>query len=360
MATTASPVTAVVEPFPISKLAHRFLLYDINVVTHVRKEHNIMGVLIGTLPQASQQNVFLGLPLELMPEEARLLVEKGAAYIVDDTTEHKRNFLANGLGVEERKAYQSALRKQGQMAAEDAVRRSDDRKQAALQKLGASATENWNDLPDDMYTPGPRQRAGKKAPRKAPVAASNNGLLPNGAEDDEDSLFASPSNSFPIESIRSPDTSPGGNNSSAIPAETDGHPSPSRPEPYGVTPTTTILAQPKQSSSENLPSVSPSSYPLYKHLHSSGYFLAPGLRFGCQYTAYPGDPLRFHSHFLCVGKQWDEEFDLMDLVGGGRLGTGVKKGFLMGGVEKKQKEQEHDSNNEDDNVRTFCVEWGGM
>jgi hypothetical protein len=38
----------------------------------------------------------------------------------------------------------------------------------------------------------------------------------------------------------------------------------------------------------------------------------------------------------------------------------VKKGFLMGGVEKKQKEQEHDSNNEDDNVRTFCVEWGGM
>lgn len=380
MATTVSSATAVEEPFPISKLAHRFLLYDINVVTHVRKEHNIIGVFIGTLPQATQQNVFLGLPLELMPEEARLLVEKGAAYIVDDTAEHKRNFLANGLSDEERKAYQSALRKQGQMAAEDAIKRSDDRKQAALQKLGVSATENWNDLPDDMYIPGPRQRAGKKAPRKAPVATSN-GLLSaqqstNGAqgeasaEDDEDFLFGSPSNSFPIESVRSLDASAGGNSSnqfSATAAETDARPSQFNkdekqnhisPEPFGVTPTTTILFQTQTSSSENLPSVSPSSYPLYKYLHSSGYFLAPGLRFGCQYMAYPGDPLRFHSHFLCVGKQWDEEFDLMDLVGGGRLGTGVKKGFLFGGVEESQKE--HGSDEDNDQVRTFCVEWGGM
>lgn len=35
------------------------------------------GCLIGTLPQVPQQNVFLGLPLELMIEEAALLLEKG-------------------------------------------------------------------------------------------------------------------------------------------------------------------------------------------------------------------------------------------------------------------------------------------
>jgi tRNA-splicing endonuclease subunit Sen34 len=33
-------------------------------------------VLTGTLPHLSQQNVFLGLPLVLMPEELVLLVEK--------------------------------------------------------------------------------------------------------------------------------------------------------------------------------------------------------------------------------------------------------------------------------------------
>ncbi|KAI7113873.1 hypothetical protein KC352_g34850, partial [Hortaea werneckii] len=107
--------------------------------------------------------------------------------------------------------------------------------------------------------------------------------------------------------------------------------------------------------SAELPAV-PSSYPLYRHLHENDYFMSPGLRFGCQYTAYPGDPLRFHSHFLCNGMGWDEEFDLMKLVGGGRLGTGVKKGYLIGG------EEEEKANGESGNgpVRTFCVEWGGM
>lgn len=89
--------------------------------------------------------------------------------------------------------------------------------------------------------------------------------------------------------------------------------------------------------------------------------MSPGLRFGCQYCVYPGDPLRFHSHFLASGMGWDDEFDLMQLVGGGRLGTGVKKGFLIGGKEKKagvvEEEQEGGS---EEGVRAFSVEWSGM
>jgi len=66
--------------------------------------------------------------------------------------------------------------------------------------------------------------------------------------------------------------------------------------------------------------------------------------------AYPGDPLRFHSHFLVAGKEWDEEIDLMDLVAGGRLGTGVKKGYLIGGT----------SGEGEANARAFSIEWAGM
>jgi tRNA-splicing endonuclease subunit Sen34 len=98
----------------------------------------------------------------------------------------------------------------------------------------------------------------------------------------------------------------------------------------------------------------PSSYPLFAYLHARSYFITPGLRFGCDYTVYPGDPLRFHSHFLAVGYDWDEDIPLMDLVGGGRLGTGVKKGFLIGGKGPTE------SAEEDAGVRTFCIEWGGM
>jgi tRNA-splicing endonuclease subunit Sen34 len=58
-----------------------------------------------------------------------------------------------------------------------------------------------------------------------------------------------------------------------------------------------------------------------------------------------------------VSAEWDEEIDLMDIIVGGRLGTGVKKGFLLGGAEEK----DGDSINETrSNVRTFSIEWAGM
>lgn len=342
-----APTPAVTEPFPIFQLAHRFLLYDVNVVTHVRKEYNITGVLVGTMPQAPQQNVFLGLPLELMPEEARLLVSKGVAFITDDTADHKRNFLGNGLSDEERRAYQNALRAQGETAAVAAGKRSDERKAAAMKKHGVSAgdaTENWNDLPDDMYTPGPRRRV-KKKPSRAVLSAVSTEAGP-----DEDSLFA-PSTSDPVPvPVHSPTSTVA---SESVHLQPD-------VEPYGVTPTTSYppLAPPKPGSEASILPPVPASYPLYKHLHDQGYFLAPGLRFGCQYMAYPGDPLRFHSHFLCNGMGWDDEFDLMDIVAGGRLGTGVKKGFLVGGEELSKAGNAAVTNA--GSIRTFCVEWGGM
>jgi hypothetical protein len=43
----------------------------------IRTEYRVCGTLLGTLPHLSQQNVFLGVPLVLQPEEAVLLVDKG-------------------------------------------------------------------------------------------------------------------------------------------------------------------------------------------------------------------------------------------------------------------------------------------
>lgn len=146
--------------------------------------------------------------------------------------------------------------------------------------------------------------------------------------------------------------------SSSAPREPQRNSVASQPEAFKITPTTSyppLISQP--SSGEKVPDV-PASYPLFRHLHEKSYFLAPGLRFGCQYTAYPGDPLRYHSHFLCKGLEWDDEFDLLELIGGGRLGTGVKKGFLLGGEDPKTKSTS--TQDEEDGVRTFCIEWAGM
>jgi len=354
------------EPFPIHLVAHKYILYDAATVAYVRREYNIGGTLIGGLPQAPQQNVFLGIPLELMPEEARLLVDKGAAYIVDDARQHKQAFLANGLSGEESERFRRALDKQGNDAAKLQAKKASERKEEALKKIAEKEgkTENWNDLPEDMIGSRlgvPRAKGKKNRSR----SATPMGTTPTEERPEPNMLSGPPLSSRPPPPSRqAQDTAQVDDetnlfsSSSSAPRETQKSHLASQPEAFKITPTTSYppLTSPR-SLNEALPAV-PSSYPLFRHLHEKSYFLAPGLRFGCQYTAYPGDPLRYHSHFLCKGLNWDDEFDLLELIGGGRLGTGVKKGFLLGGEDSQAKSEAVKT--EEDGVRTFCIEWAGM
>lgn len=50
--------------------------FDVDLA-NLRVKHHIAGLNTGTLPGVSQQNVFLGLPNVLMPEEVVLLVQEG-------------------------------------------------------------------------------------------------------------------------------------------------------------------------------------------------------------------------------------------------------------------------------------------
>ncbi|SCU87439.1 LAMI_0D06106g1_1 [Lachancea mirantina] len=95
-----------------------------------------------------------------------------------------------------------------------------------------------------------------------------------------------------------------------------------------------------------------SNYLVYKALRAQGYCVSPGSRFGGRYIAYPGDPLRYHSHLTVPPalRYRDEPLDLLQLVGGGRLGTGVKKLWVLGGVDDES----------DEGVTFFSVEWAGF
>lgn len=307
----ASGDTMIDGPAPISRIAGRYLVFDINVVTYLRRTHHICGVLIGSIPQVPQQNVFLGLPVELLPEEARLLVEKEVAYIVDDASQHRETF--STLVGDDRRKYLDSLRSQGRKsrrAAEEVSQKKIEKGLAKQALLRAS-----------------------KDTLQSTVAKSST----------EPTDVTSFSNSSPSEESLFPDHP-------SLPTVS----SPSVPSsaPYAVTTTTTSSVLPLSQGHIQQPDpVVPASYALFCHLHALDYFMTPGLRFGCDYTVYPGDPLRFHSHFLAVGHDWEEEIPLIDLVGGGRLGTGVKKGFLIGG---------EGPGTQGNTVRPFCIEWGGM
>lgn len=44
---------------------------------------------------------------------------------------------------------------------------------------------------------------------------------------------------------------------------------------------------------------------------------------------FPGDPLRFHAHFICVCVRADERVPLSDLLTAARLGSNVKKTLIL-------------------------------
>ena len=295
-------------PFQISCISSakgkRYMLYDIDLITWLRREHHILGVLVGSLPQAPSQSVFLGLPLTLMPEEARLLVEKGLARIVDDCAWF-RAAARDGVIESEVNKYRKEMVTRGLEAAEAARKAKDIRIADAMKKMRLN------------------QFAGKKKQLHDTLDA--NDLL------GEDDMFA----------VDEP---------TRTTIETNSQPS---LEPFAITPTNAVVLKPQETLPE-IPQVAESSYLLFKLLHDKGYFISPGLRFGCQYMAYPGDPLRYHSHFLAVAMDWEENIDLIDFIGVGRLATGVKKSFLLGGVQP--------ANSPDDGpkTRTFSIEWAGM
>lgn len=333
-------------PFPISRISstvERYFLYDVELVTWLRKAHSILGVLVGTLPQFPQQNVFLGLPLELQSEEARFLVEEHLAYVVDDFEWH--NHAIRSMTSGQRQTLMANLRRDGREAAMLADKKKDSSREKITKQL-----QDENRIPRE----------------KMAGTADTEKVLDSKIE--EESLF----NPLP-ESIEH------GTRSSTSMLST------SKQKSWAITPPTSHIPFHDQTLNEQsrLPSVHTPSYALFKHLHHLSYFLSPGLRFGCQFLVYPGDPLRFHSHFLAISAGWDEEIDLLDLVAGGRLGTGVKKGWLIGGVEEgeeSQRSSDHQprsqspSPNKDHpkrldvnrdgvekcQVRTFCIEWSGM
>ncbi|EGD73833.1 hypothetical protein PTSG_05527 [Salpingoeca rosetta] len=89
-------------------------------------------------------------------------------------------------------------------------------------------------------------------------------------------------------------------------------------------------------------------YAVYRDLVMRGYFLGPGMKFGGHYLVYPGDPYRYHSHFVAIVVDHAGPIHPLDIVAAGRLGTVVKKAPLLCSVD------------DDGNVHYLSLQWTGM
>ncbi|ORY59475.1 uncharacterized protein BCR38DRAFT_444625 [Pseudomassariella vexata] len=323
MATTATSRP----PVRISKVANRYLLFDIDDVIYLRRNHNIGSVYIGLIPQNPQQNVFNGLPVELMPEEAQVLVKKKAAYVVDDAVFHLCRLTS--LDYLSRRAYEQSLQAEG--------------RQAQLMSL----EYKLQNTPDEFRNKQKKTKTKLQQTSSEANVAGSLATVRAAHREEEPNLFDA-----------SPPTS---RRQSQAPKESS--------KGWPVTPTTSgiLLTPPPELDTPSVPVDTPPSYPLFAHLQHKGYFTMPGIRFGCDYNVYPGDPLRFHSHFQATSYGWEEQINLIDIVACGRLGTNVKKSYLIGGevsgVSKagvSEKEQKEVEEGVPPPVRCFSIEWAVM
>ncbi|KAL7927323.1 hypothetical protein ACQKWADRAFT_466 [Trichoderma austrokoningii] len=287
----------------IANISGRYLVFDPDAVSALRRKANTNGTLVGTTPQQPTQNMFLGLPIELRPEEVDALIGTNVAYVVDDVAAHSSAL--RSLDADSRRAYVSSLRLRKQTA---------QKVFAEINAQKASIT------------------ASKKNKKNKKKARDSSEAVPSAAD-----LGTADSGG----ALRSDGSNPSPRNSQVT--------------LLGVTPTSSINH------------VSPDAYALpveprnsdkgslCQFMLGSGYFMTPGLRFGSRYSVYPGDPLRFHAHFMANEYGWEEEIPILDIVGGGRLATAVKKAFLIGGRRPSTSPDMVTSP-----VRTFSIEWAGM
>lgn len=298
---------------PIHVVAERGLIYDIEDVRRLREEFHICGTLIGILPQVPQQNVFQGLPLELMPEEIRFLVEeRDAGYLVDDGKVH--DLASFSFDDEDQKAL--------------TIYRKDKQEAQVLKHRQLSLLR--------------RQQAEDKKKVKAPAKENSDSQTGTPAASSASNPISSESGTFYDIDTYSTETPVNLPSYDLFEAQykTDKHImlASSTKTPVNATVSLPFVKLPKQT-----------AYDMYLHLHAKQYFLSPGFRFGGQFLAYPGDPLRYHSHHIVIGYGWEEEFNVLDVVGGGRLGTAVKKCWYVGAKE-----------DETDEYHGFSVEWSGF
>lgn len=314
----------------ITKVGGRYLVFEVKDVAALRRDHCICAVLVGTTPQMPTQNVFSGLPLELTAEEAMLLLEKGAAYVADDAVSHMEQLTSKDPAA--RQAYLQSLktrRRAFERLAEEQAAQSkkigESMRLKALAKRAASADQG-------PLKPGPGDQEAGREPEEQPDHAVDEDSLVY-----DQSLFSTASTT--LEKRRGSQAPPG--------------------TTFHITPTTSVdmLSEPR---AHTVSIEAPRGYPLFKHLNSQGYYVTPGIRFGADYSVYPGDPFRYHAHFMATSFEWDEEMTVLDLVTGGRLGTGVKKGFLIGGEAPTAGSEVDGKAVGQDKVRAFTIEWVAM
>lgn len=245
------------------------LLWRVKDLRSVRSQ-GLVGALLGSLPRTPRQNLRLGRPLLLLPEEELLLSESHAAAALPpdkwDIEGVEPVVQVEQLEAEQQRSYK-----------EQSLLALGDRKSALMRAMTSSHTD-----------PGP-------GPPDEGVPARLEAL-------DRGFVFPQSALAVQLSTARAGLT----------------HCPESRAFLQADWP---IRTQDGQHRNDR--------YQVFRDLRGRGFYLTSAGKFGGDFLVYPGDPLRFHAHFIAVCLPADDPVCLLDFLSVARLGSNVKKTVLL-------------------------------
>ncbi|KAH9967972.1 hypothetical protein BC827DRAFT_1169438 [Russula dissimulans] len=357
---------------PIHVSNHSAFVWDADHAATLRSEHRICGVLSGTLPHLSQQNVFLGLPLVLMPEELVLLVEKQLATIVHDPAAHRTPTPAQ-LQTWDASRLQDITHQVERLA----QRRGDGgRETPAMMTAAASSTSMTGAPTQDVAAAAAaiQQKRSEREARRRQLAAEAAAAAAAASEAaDADASAAGTigeggggggERDAPVMPAREPAPSTVGSAvyTISVPTTSDAfswyeyghghgdedgevHPDVARHtyDTLGAARDAGVWSYPASAEER-------ARCEVFRDLWEKGYYMGGGGKFGGDWLIYPGDPLRYHSHFVAtVQTSPSAPLRPMEVVAHGRLGTATKKAHVLCGWDPDSRE-----------VTYMSIEWAGF
>ncbi|XP_060066827.1 tRNA-splicing endonuclease subunit Sen34-like [Ylistrum balloti] len=266
------------------------LVWNAEDASFLRDEMRIVGNLIGCLPRFPRQNNFLGLPLYLMPEEVSLLLNKGVAVLV------KGDDLLQTPTQQQIEEYHEICDNNFQ---EQVELFRDDRRKEIEQNL-------------------PKIVEGKKEKRRKEIEERKKA----GEDVDESELekdIIIDADSIPIPALP--------RNHALVQLFTE--------SPWKVEDSEGGAETWKFPSTE----IEKTRCQVFQDLWEKGYFLTSGAKFGGDFLVYPGDPSKFHSHFVAICLEHKKTLTPLDIVAMGRLGSNVKKTVVLCSLDQEAKIQ---------------------
>ncbi|KAJ7172637.1 hypothetical protein C8R46DRAFT_947822 [Mycena filopes] len=310
MSSTETPAA----PLHLRVANKKAYVWDVEDIAIIRTKHRLCGVFTGTLPHLSQQNLFLGVPMVLLPEEVVLLVEKEFAVLVDDPEAHLTPSIAElqRWNTQEKELAQlrlaqlAAAAKDSPGMSEEAVKKRKERelkKKAAAEAKAALEAVSSAEVPDSIFSP----------PEEVVVP-------PAAVEVQYTVVIPASSTSFEWY------------NDSACAFTTI-----QSAKDAGIWEYPTNLHERAKCG-------------VFRGLWEQEMFMGGGIKFGGDYLVYPGDPLRYHAHFSAsVLDSPTSSLTPMEIVAHGRLGTVTKKSHLLCGWDDEKKD-----------VSYLSIEWAGF